>query len=52
VNQVTEDRQGSGVGVLERQRDRIANAEAHAEVCRAKDTHGVVTDHWCRLETS
>ena len=40
VDQVTEDRQWAGVGVLERERDGIANAEAHAEVGRSKDTHG------------
>ena len=41
MDQVTEDRQWAGVGVLERERDGIANAEAHAEVGRSKDTHTV-----------
>jgi hypothetical protein len=39
VDQVTKDRQWAGVGVLERERDGIANAEAHAEVGRSKDMH-------------
>jgi hypothetical protein len=39
VDEVTQDREGAGVSVLVRERDRIANAEAHAEVGRSKDTH-------------
>ena len=39
VDEVAEDREGAGVGVLERERDGIANAEAHAEVGRSEDTH-------------
>ena len=32
VDEVAEDREGTGVRVLERERDGIANTEAHAEV--------------------
>jgi hypothetical protein len=39
VDEVTENREWTGVGVLECERDRITNAEAHAEVGRSKDTH-------------
>ena len=39
VNEVAQDGQGAGVGMLERERDGIANAEAHAEVGRSEDTH-------------
>ena len=39
VDEVTEDRERAGVGVLERERDGIANAEAHAEVGRADYPH-------------
>ena len=39
VDQVAEDRQRSGVGVVERECDGVADAEAHAEVGRAKDSH-------------
>ena len=39
VNEVTEDRQRAGVSVLERERDGIANTEAHTEVGGSEDTH-------------
>jgi hypothetical protein len=39
VDEVTEDREGAGVSVLERERDGIAHAEAHTEVGRSEDTH-------------
>ena len=39
VNQVAEDGERPGVGVLEGERDRVADAEAHAEVGGAEDTH-------------
>ena len=39
VDEVAEDREGAGISVLERERDGIANAEAHAEVGGSKDTH-------------
>src|SRR5439155_14306703 len=39
VDEVTEDREGTGVRVLERELDGIANAEAHAEVGGSDDTH-------------
>ena len=39
VDEVTEDREGAGVSVLERERDGIANAETHAEVGRSEDAH-------------
>ena len=38
VDEVTEDRQGAGVSVVERERDGIANAETHAEVGGSQDT--------------
>ena len=39
VDEVAEDREWAGFGVLKRERDGIANAEAHAEVCRPDDAH-------------
>jgi hypothetical protein len=39
VDEVTEDREGAGVSVLERERDGIANTETHAEMGRSKDMH-------------
>jgi len=39
VDEVTEDREGAGVSVLERERDGIANAETHAEAGRPEDAH-------------
>jgi len=39
VDEVTEDREGAGVGVLEREPDGIANAETHAEVGGSDDAH-------------
>src|SRR5688572_29033330 len=39
MDEVSENRQGTGVRVFERERDGIANAEAHAEVGRAENTH-------------
>ena len=39
VDEVAEDREGAGVRVLERERDGIANAEAHAEVGGSEDPH-------------
>ena len=39
VDEVTEDREGAGISVLERERDGIANAEAHAEMGCSKDLH-------------
>ena len=39
VDEVAEDREGAGISVLERERDGIANAEAHAEVGRSDDMH-------------
>ena len=41
VDQVSEDRQWAGVSMLERERDGIANAEAHAEVGSSR-THTVL----------
>ena len=40
VNQIAEDGQRRGVGATERQRDRVAHAEAHTEMFRADDSHG------------
>lgn len=42
MDEVAEDREGAGVSVLDCERDGIANAEAHAEVGRSKDTHTYV----------
>ena len=39
VDEVAENREGAGVGVLERERDGVANAETHAEVGGSKDPH-------------
>jgi hypothetical protein len=39
VDEVTEDREGAGVGMLDRKRDGVAHAEAHAEVGGSDDTH-------------
>ena len=39
MDQVAENRERSGVGVFERERDGIANAETHTEVSRPDDTH-------------
>jgi hypothetical protein len=39
VNEVAEDRERAGVGVLERQRDGVANAETHAEMGGSEDPH-------------
>ena len=39
VDEVPEDREGSGVSVLERERNGIANAETRAEVGRSEDLH-------------
>jgi hypothetical protein len=39
VDEVTEDREGAGVSVLERERDGVANAETHAEVSGSEDAH-------------
>ena len=39
VDQVAEDGQRAGVGVFERERDGVANAETHAEMGGAEDTH-------------
>ena len=39
MDKVAEDGEGTGVGVLERERDGIANAETHAEVVRSKEAH-------------
>ena len=39
VDEIAEDREGARVGVLERERDGVAHAEAHAEACGSKDAH-------------
>ena len=41
VDEVTEDREGAGVSVLEREPNGIANAETHAEVGGSKDPHAL-----------
>jgi hypothetical protein len=40
VNEVAENREWTGVGLRECERDGIANAETHAEVFSAEDLHG------------
>ena len=40
VDEVAEDRERAGVGVVEGEGDGVADAEAHAEVGRSEDTHG------------
>jgi Domain of unknown function (DUF4173) len=39
VDEVAENREGAGVGVLQCERDGIANAETHAEMVRPEDAH-------------
>jgi hypothetical protein len=39
MDEVTEDREGTGVSVLERERHGIANAETHAEAGRSENAH-------------
>jgi len=39
VNEIAKDREWAGVRLVERKRDGIANAEAHAEVGGSEDTH-------------
>jgi len=39
VDEVSENREWTGVGALERERDGVADAEAHAEMDRSQDTH-------------
>ena len=41
MDQVTEDGERAGFGAGERQRDRVAHAEAHAQMRRSDDSHGV-----------
>ena len=47
VNEVTEDRQRTGVSMGVRELDRIADAETHAEVGRAKDLHTLQFKVYC-----
>jgi hypothetical protein len=39
VDQVAQDRERAGVGVLDRELDGVADAKAHAEVDRPEDFH-------------
>jgi hypothetical protein len=39
VDEIAKDGQRTGVGMLEGEGDCVADAEAHAEVCGAEDTH-------------
>jgi len=39
VDEVAEDRERALVSLVERERDGIANAEAHAEMGRSEDLH-------------
>src|SRR5204863_500433 len=47
VDEIAEDREGPGVGVLERERDGVADAEAHAEMSRPKDAHSLQCKVYC-----
>ena len=47
VDEVAEDGEGAGVGVLERERDGIADAETHAEVGRPEDPHTLQFKVYC-----
>ena len=47
MNQIAEDGERRGVGVLERQRDGVADAEAHAEMFRADDLQSLPKKRWC-----
>jgi hypothetical protein len=40
-------REGAGVGAVERERDGIANAEAHAEVGGPEDAHALQNKVYC-----
>ena len=39
VDEIAEDRERAGISLLERERDGIANAEAHAQAGGSKDLH-------------
>jgi hypothetical protein len=39
MNQIAKNGERTGVGMLERERDRVADAEAHAEVLCVDDVH-------------
>jgi hypothetical protein len=41
MDQVAENGERAGVGAFERQRDGVAHPEAHAQMCRPDDFHGV-----------
>jgi hypothetical protein len=45
VDEVAEDGQGGGVGVLEREGDRVSYAEAHAEPCRRRIRMAFTVSH-------
>ena len=47
LHEVTEDRQRACISMGVRKLDRIANAEAHAEVNRAKDLHALQFKVYC-----
>jgi hypothetical protein len=47
VHEITEDRERARVGVLEREGDGIANAEAHAEMRRPDNTHTLQFKVYC-----
>jgi hypothetical protein len=51
VDQVAENRQGRGVGLIERQRDRVPDAEAHAQRMRPNDVHDPAS-HVCIIAYS
>src|ERR671913_2516324 len=47
VDEVAENRQWAGVGLLQRERDGVAHAEAHAEVGRSHDAHTLRYKVYC-----
>jgi hypothetical protein len=42
VDEIAEDRKRSGVSMVEREGDGVANAEAHTKAGGAEDTHASV----------
>ena len=51
MDEIAEDREGPGVRVLERERDRIANAEAHTEVGSPQEAHTLHCKVYCQTNS-
>ena len=47
VDEVAENREGTGIRLLEREPDGIANAEAHTEVSGSDDAHTLQHKVYC-----